>query len=94
MAGAQGALREEHRRGRGRLAPAAAHRLHRPLLRPPRRPDTAQEETADAFDALVRAGKVRAIGASNFTAERLRSALEISARDGLASYVALQPHYT
>jgi aryl-alcohol dehydrogenase-like predicted oxidoreductase len=56
-------------------------------------PDTAQEETADAFDGLVRAGKVRAIGASNFTAERLRSALEISARDGLASYVALQPHY-
>jgi aryl-alcohol dehydrogenase-like predicted oxidoreductase len=56
-------------------------------------PDTAQEETADAFDALVRAGKVRAIGASNFTAERLRSALEISARDGLASYVELQPHY-
>jgi aryl-alcohol dehydrogenase-like predicted oxidoreductase len=56
-------------------------------------PDTAQEETADAFDALVRAGKVRAIGASNFTAERLRSALEISTRDGLASYVALQPHY-
>jgi aryl-alcohol dehydrogenase-like predicted oxidoreductase len=56
-------------------------------------PDTAQEETADAFDALVRAGKVRAIAASNFTAERLRSALEISARDGLASYVALQPHY-
>jgi aryl-alcohol dehydrogenase-like predicted oxidoreductase len=56
-------------------------------------PDTAQEETADAFDGLVRAGKVRAVGASNFTAERLRSALEISARDGLASYVALQPHY-
>jgi aryl-alcohol dehydrogenase-like predicted oxidoreductase len=56
-------------------------------------PDTAQEETADAFDGLVRAGKVRAIGASNFTAERLRSALEISARDGLTSYVALQPHY-
>ncbi|MHA6624565.1 aldo/keto reductase [Pseudonocardia sichuanensis] len=56
-------------------------------------PDTAQEETADAFDRLVREGKVRAIAASNFTAERLRSALEISARDGLASYVALQPHY-
>lgn len=56
-------------------------------------PDTAQEETAHAFDALVRAGKVRAIGASNFTAERLRSALEISARDGLATYAALQPHY-
>jgi aryl-alcohol dehydrogenase-like predicted oxidoreductase len=56
-------------------------------------PDTAQEETAEAFDALVRAGKVRAIAASNFTADRLRSALEISSRAGLASYVALQPHY-
>ena len=56
-------------------------------------PDTPQEETANAFDGLVRAGKVRALGASNFSAERLRSALEISARDGLASYVALQPHY-
>ncbi|GAA1287258.1 aldo/keto reductase [Pseudonocardia aurantiaca] len=54
---------------------------------------TAQEETAAAFDELVRAGKVRTIGASNFTPERLRSALEISAREGLASYVALQPHY-
>jgi aryl-alcohol dehydrogenase-like predicted oxidoreductase len=56
-------------------------------------PDTPQEETLDAFDALVRAGKVRAIAASNFSADRLRSALEISHRDGLASYVALQPHY-
>ena len=56
-------------------------------------PDTPQEETLDAFDALVRAGKVRAVAASNFSAERLRSALEISARDGLASYIALQPHY-
>jgi aryl-alcohol dehydrogenase-like predicted oxidoreductase len=56
-------------------------------------PDTPQEETLDAFDALVRAGKVRAIGASNFSAERLRSALEISRRDGLAPFVALQPHY-
>jgi aryl-alcohol dehydrogenase-like predicted oxidoreductase len=56
-------------------------------------PETAQEEALDAFDSLVRAGKVRAIGASNFTAERLRSALEISDRDGLTRYVALQPHY-
>lgn len=55
--------------------------------------DTAQEETLGAFDALVRAGTVRALGASNFSADRLRSALAISARDGLASYVALQPHY-
>ena len=56
-------------------------------------PDTPQEETLTAFDALVRAGKVRAIGASNFSADRLRSALRISAREGLAAYVALQPHY-
>jgi aryl-alcohol dehydrogenase-like predicted oxidoreductase len=56
-------------------------------------PDVPQEESLDAFDALVAAGKVRALGASNFTAERLRSALEISARDGLAAFVAFQPHY-
>lgn len=56
-------------------------------------PDTAQEETLDAFDALVRAGKVRTLGASNFTAERLRSALAISARDGLAAFAAVQPQY-
>lgn len=56
-------------------------------------PDTPQEETLAAFDTLQRAGKVRAIGASNFSAERLQSALAISAREGLAAYVALQPHY-
>ena len=55
--------------------------------------DVPQEETLGAFDALVRAGKVRAPGASNFSADRLRSALAISARDGMAAYVALQPHY-
>jgi aryl-alcohol dehydrogenase-like predicted oxidoreductase len=55
--------------------------------------DTPQEETLAAFDALVRAGKVRAVGASNFSAHRLQSALAISAKEGLASYVALQPHY-
>jgi aryl-alcohol dehydrogenase-like predicted oxidoreductase len=50
-------------------------------------PDTAQEETAAAFDALVRAGKVRALGASNFSVERLASALATT------PYIALQPHY-
>src|SRR6478672_3922386 len=55
--------------------------------------NVTQEEYLDAFDGLVRAGKVRATAASNFTAERLRSALEISRRDGLAEFVALQPHY-
>ncbi len=56
-------------------------------------PETPQEEYLAAFDELVRAGKVRAIGASNFDADRLRSALEISGRDGLARFEAVQPHY-
>jgi len=56
-------------------------------------PDVDQDETLRAFDELVRGGLVRWIGASNFTAERLASALEISRREGLAGYVALQPYY-
>jgi len=56
-------------------------------------PATPQEETLAAFDALVQAGKVRYLGASNFSAERLRSALELAAERGLAGYVAVQPHY-
>lgn len=56
-------------------------------------PDTPLEETAEAFDALVRAGKVRVLGASNFTAPRLEAALATSAKLGLARYECLQPHY-
>ena len=56
-------------------------------------PETPIDESLRAFDALVREGKVRHIAASNFTAPRLSEALAISARDGLARYVALQPHY-
>ena len=56
-------------------------------------PDTPQEEYLSAFDELVRAGKVRAVGASNVDPDRLRSALEISGRDGLARFEAVQPHY-
>ncbi|QYN24045.1 aldo/keto reductase [Amycolatopsis sp. DSM 110486] len=55
--------------------------------------DTPLEETLSAFDALVRAGKVRYIAASNYSAERLTEALSISDREGFARYVALQPHY-
>ncbi|MDI5965686.1 aldo/keto reductase [Streptantibioticus silvisoli] len=51
------------------------------------------EEFLGALDELVKAGKVRAIGASNISAERLTEALEASDREGLAKYVALQPHY-
>jgi aryl-alcohol dehydrogenase-like predicted oxidoreductase len=54
---------------------------------------TPLEETLGAFDALVRAGKVRVIGASNCTAPRLREALDVSARNGLVAYTVMQPEY-
>ncbi len=57
-------------------------------------PKTPVEETLAAFDALVREGKVRWIGASNFTAERLRESLDASARHGWASYAVFQPEYS
>ena len=57
-------------------------------------PDTPLEETLSAFDELVREGSVRHIAASNYSAPRLAAALEISDRQGLARYVALQPHYS
>jgi aryl-alcohol dehydrogenase-like predicted oxidoreductase len=56
-------------------------------------PDTPIEETLEAYGALIKAGKVRAIGASNFTAERLAASLEASARHGLPRYETLQPEY-
>lgn len=52
-----------------------------------------QDETLDAFNSLVEQGKVRHIGASNFSAPRLQSALDLSSAKDLASYAALQPHY-
>ena len=55
---------------------------------------TPLEETLAAFDALVKAGKVRHLAASNHSAARLASALEVSSREGLASYAVFQPHYS
>jgi aryl-alcohol dehydrogenase-like predicted oxidoreductase len=54
---------------------------------------TPQEETLDAYAKLIKAGKVRAIGASNFTAARLKQALEVSRTNGLPRYECLQPEY-
>jgi aryl-alcohol dehydrogenase-like predicted oxidoreductase len=51
------------------------------------------EETVRAFDAVVRAGKVRYVAASNVPSDRLVESLEIAAREDLAPYVWLQPHY-
>lgn len=56
-------------------------------------PTTPQEETLQAYTRLVEQGKVRAIGASNLTAARLREALGISKRDGLPRYQTFQPNY-
>ncbi|MEU9272997.1 aldo/keto reductase [Streptomyces sp. NPDC048251] len=57
------------------------------------KPEVPVEEIVGALDELVRAGKVRHIAASNITPERLQESLEFSDREGLARYVALQPHY-
>ena len=51
------------------------------------------EETLSAFDRLVKAGKVRALGASNYSAERFQLALDVSREQGLARYEVMQPRY-
>lgn len=56
-------------------------------------PETPLEETLQAFDALIRQGKVRVIGASNYSAARLAEALRISQQHGYARYESLQPLY-
>lgn len=56
-------------------------------------PETPMEETLEAFDRLVKAGKVRAIGASNFTPDRLAEALKVSANNGLVRYETIQPKF-
>lgn len=55
--------------------------------------DTPLVETLKAFDSLIKEGKVRAIGASNYNAKRLQEALDISKKEGLARYETLQPEY-
>ena len=56
-------------------------------------PDTPLEETLGAFAELVAAGKVRALGASNYNADRLARALEISKANKLPRFEVLQPGY-
>jgi aryl-alcohol dehydrogenase-like predicted oxidoreductase len=51
------------------------------------------EETLGAYDQLIKQGKVRAIGASNYSAERLAESLKVSKEHGLPRYECLQPHY-
>jgi len=56
-------------------------------------PSTPLEETLEAYDQLIKEGKVRAIGASNYSAARLDEALQVSKRLGLPRYESLQPLY-
>ena len=63
------------------------YQLHRPD------PDVPIEDTLGALDELVRAGKVREIGCSNFSAEQLRAA-EKATRDGGARFVSVQNEYS
>src|SRR3984885_10460924 len=57
-------------------------------------PETPIEETLSAYAELVKAGKVREIGASNFAADRLAESLKVSAAKGLPRYQSLQPQYS
>ena len=57
-------------------------------------PDTAIEETLSAYADLIKQGKIREIGASNFSAARLGESLKISTEKGLPRYQSLQPQYS
>jgi aryl-alcohol dehydrogenase-like predicted oxidoreductase len=56
--------------------------------------DTPFEETLGAYAELIKQGKVRAIGASNYKADRLAAALAVSRKSGLPRYESLQPNYS
>jgi aryl-alcohol dehydrogenase-like predicted oxidoreductase len=56
--------------------------------------DVPQEDYLAAFDALVRAGKVREVGASNFTADRLVSATKIAESEGLTPFTVAQDQWS
>jgi aryl-alcohol dehydrogenase (NADP+) len=56
-------------------------------------PDVPLEEALGALDGLVRAGKVRYVAASNYSAPRLAEALAVAEREGFVRYVAVQPRY-
>jgi aryl-alcohol dehydrogenase-like predicted oxidoreductase len=56
-------------------------------------PETPLDEVASGYDALVKSGQVRELGASNFTAERLDAALDAATRIGATPYTVYQPQY-
>jgi aryl-alcohol dehydrogenase-like predicted oxidoreductase len=56
-------------------------------------PETELEETVHALDEAVKAGKARYLALSNYEPDRIEAAIEITEREGLSKFVALQPHY-
>jgi len=54
---------------------------------------TPVEETLEAYDEIIKTGKVRYIAASNISPERLKASFEAAEKNNLPKYVALQPHY-
>ncbi|MGD2186283.1 MAG: aldo/keto reductase [Desulfobacterales bacterium] len=56
-------------------------------------PETPLEETLEAYGQLIKQGKIRAIGASNFSAARLAESLKVSEQTGYPRYESLQPQY-
>lgn len=54
---------------------------------------TPVEETLEAYDEVIKAGKVKYIAASNLSSERLKESFEVAEKNNLPKYVALQPHY-
>ncbi len=56
-------------------------------------PDTPLQETLGAFAGLIEEGRIRYAAASNYSAARLEEAMRVGEEPGMASYVALQPHY-
>lgn len=56
-------------------------------------PETPLEETLSAYDQLIKQGKVRAIGASNYEASRLHESVEVASKKNLPYFVSLQPEY-
>ena len=54
---------------------------------------TPVEETLEAYDEIIKAGKVRYIAASNLSPERLKESFDVAKKNNLPKYVALQPHY-
>src|SRR4029453_9850208 len=98
---AVGANREEHGLSRAHIIRGLDARLRRLgtdyidlYLIPSMDPRTPMEETLDALDECVRAGKVRHVGCSNIEAWRLAQALNLSRERGLAEFVCVQLRYS